>query len=88
MFVLFYLAWFYRWGNNSDKIYASTSEMWCKEKHWQSTIIPAEPAWERDERVQMTFQALKRWSDTNDACLVSLLPESKQAVLCEIVGKF
>ncbi|CAF1564882.1 unnamed protein product, partial [Adineta steineri] len=58
--------------------------------HWANTtdkIYTSEPAWEQDEEIDITFQALKRWSDSDDACLVSLLPNSRQPILCEIIGE-
>ncbi|CAF2913554.1 unnamed protein product [Rotaria sp. Silwood2] len=79
--------WTYRWGNKSSNTYTSTNPMWCKEKHWDSIIFPAEPTWEQDDIINTTFQALKRWNDTSDGCLVSLLLTSKQPFLCEIVGE-
>ncbi|CAF3331774.1 unnamed protein product [Rotaria socialis] len=78
--------WAYQFGNNSGNSYTSTSPMWCKEKQWGSIIIPAEPSFEHDDGLNITFQALKRWNDSTDACLVSLLETSKQSFLCEIVG--
>jgi len=84
---LFYIEWFYYWGNNVDKKYASTSQMWCKEIHSGSITFQAEPAWEDDNTMEETFQALKRWNDGNNACLVSLVSDSRQPFLCEIVGK-
>ena len=61
--------------------------MWCREKYWNSTRFQAEPTWDQDEKIGLTFQALKRWSDSNDACVVSLLSTNKQSFLCEIVGE-
>ncbi|CAF3526397.1 unnamed protein product [Adineta steineri] len=81
-------TWIYHWANTTDKIYTSTSQMWCKEKYWNTIVISqGEPAWEQDEEIDITFQALKRWSDSDDACLVSLLPNSRQPILCEIIGE-
>ncbi|CAF1278798.1 unnamed protein product [Rotaria magnacalcarata] len=78
--------WAYQFGNNSGNSYTSTSPMWCKEKQWGPIIIPAEPSFEHDDGLKITFQALKRWNDSTDACLVSLLGTSEQSFLCEIVG--
>ncbi|CAF0988874.1 unnamed protein product [Adineta steineri] len=81
-------TWIYHWANTTDKIYTSTSQMWCKEKYWNTIVISqGEPAWEKDEEIDITFQALKRWSDSDDACLISLLPNSRQPILCEIIGE-
>ncbi|CAF1529081.1 unnamed protein product [Rotaria sp. Silwood1] len=79
--------WTYRWGNKSSNTYTSTNPMWCKEKHWNSIIFPAEPAWEQNKTINKTFQAFKRWNDSNDGCLVSLLSTAKQPFLCEIIGE-
>ncbi|CAF2131962.1 unnamed protein product [Rotaria magnacalcarata] len=78
--------WAYQFGNNSGNSYTSTSPMWCKEKQWGPIIIPAEPSFEHDDGLKITFQALKRWNDSTDACLVSLLGTSEQSFLCEIVA--
>ncbi|CAF3655125.1 unnamed protein product [Rotaria sordida] len=75
--------WIYHWGNNSSKTYESTSPMWCKEKHWDLILYPAEPAWEQHETINRTFQALKRWDDSSDTCLVSLLSTNIEPFLCE-----
>lgn len=66
----------------------STSPMWCEEKHWSPAIIPREPSFEHDDQFNVTFQALKRWNDSSNACLVSLLETSKQPFLCEIIGNY
>ncbi|UJR31827.1 hypothetical protein I4U23_019304 [Adineta vaga] len=83
----FIRRWLYYWDNQTDKTYSNRNSMWCKEKHWYSTVIPVEPAFEQDERSEYTYQVLKRWSDSNDACLASVLPEVSQPFICEIIGE-
>ena len=70
-----------------NRQYDSTSSMWCQEKRWHSVVYQAEPAWENETTVNVTFQALKRWDDSPNACLISLLPTAARPFLCEIVGE-
>lgn len=70
-----------------SKNFSQTSQLWCKQKIWGSSVLHAEPYFHMIPGVDHVGQSLRRSNDSNEVCLVSTVMNEGIYSICEIAGK-